>query len=58
MIQTAKAIAANAEQISRYATSVAEQCQDERYTPTHSSIDTHMVTYTHNGIDTHPHIVV
>ncbi len=35
MIQTAKAIAANAEQISRFATSVAEQCQDERYTPTH-----------------------
>lgn len=30
MIHTAKAIAANAEQIARYANSVSEQCLDER----------------------------
>ena len=46
MIQSAKAIAANAKQISRYATSVAEQCQDERYTPTqYSCLDTHIIVY-------------
>ena len=30
MIHTAKAIAANAEQIARYANTVSEQCCDER----------------------------
>ena len=45
MIYTAKAIAANAEQIGRLAKDISEQCLDERYVMNEKNGDSNTVTY-------------